>query len=391
MGKMDIKRKDNPRLLQKPLKDGRQSLFLEYYFQHREYYDEQLGRHVVKHDRRKEALGLYLLPNPRTPYEREQNRIILEEAQAIRLKKEEEFKSTRMGYNLQTTRYKNFFDWFDLYISHYTKADIKHIVRSKTQFQAFLKDHYPFFSETIKPEQISKVMVQEFVTYLQHKFKGEGPHTVFQRFKKVIRAAVDENVIAKNPCLNVVCKIDTHTLRKEVLSKGELQQLLTTDYSDLNTEVCKAFIFTLYTGARFCDVSSLRFSHIDYGNKLLLFEQKKTKGRSSNSHVEIPLSDELLSLIGARPKTDELIFQLPTATGCQKMLTKWVKRAGIDKHITWHCGRHSFATLMLANGVDVKTTASLLGHSGLKHVDKYVRAVDHLKRDAIKNLPTLNL
>lgn len=173
--------------------------------------------------------------------------------------------------------------------------------------------------------------------------------------------------------MNVICKIDTHTLRKEVLSREEIQQLLSTDYSGLNAEVCRAFIFSLYTGVRYCDVCQLRFSNIDYANKLLLFEQLKTKGRSSNSHVEIPLNEGLLSLIGVRPRTDELIFNLPSNTMCLRVLRHWVKRAGIDKHITWHCARHSFATLMLANGVDVKTTASLLGHSGLKHVDKYVR------------------
>lgn len=143
-------------------------------------------------------------------------------------------------------------------------------------------------------------MIREFVTYLQGKFKGEGPHTVFQRFKKVIKAAVDENVLAKNPCLNVICKIDTHTLRKEVLSREEIQQLLSTDYSGLNAEVCRAFIFSLYTGVRYCDVCQLRFSNIDYANKLLLFEQLKTKGRSLNSHVEIPLNEGLLSFVPER-------------------------------------------------------------------------------------------
>ena len=350
MGKLDVKSKQNPRLLQKTLADGRKSLYLEYYYQHREYYDEELGRHVVKHDRRKEFLSLYILPNPRTPREREQNRITLEEAQVIRARKEEEFRSTCMGYKVKTTRYKNFFDWFDIYISNYSKADIVHITRSKVQFQEFLREKYPFFGNSIKPEQITKDMIREFVTYLQGKFKGEGPHTVFQRFKKVIKAAVDETVMAKNPCLNVICKIDTHTLRKEVLSKEEIQQLLSTDYSGLNAEVCRAFIFSLYTGVRYCDVCQLRFSNIDYANKMLLFEQMKTKGRSSNSHVEIPLSDGLLSLIGVRPRTDEFIFNLPSNTMCLQVLRHWVERAGIDKHITWHCARHSFATLMLANG-----------------------------------------
>ena len=52
---------------------------------------------------------------------------------------------------------------------------------------------------------------------------------------------------------------------------------------------------------------------------------------------------------------------------------------GIDKHISWHCARHSFAVNILNNGANIKTFTNLLGHSGLKHTEKYTHAVDELK------------
>ena len=55
----------------------------------------------------------------------------------------------------------------------------------------------------------------------------------------------------------------------------------------------------------------------------------------------------------------------------------------------FHCGRHSFAVNILNNGANIKTVASLLGHSGLKHTEKYTRAVDKLKEEAINSLPEL--
>jgi site-specific recombinase XerD len=67
-----------------------------------------------------------------------------------------------------------------------------------------------------------------------------------------------------------------------------------------------------------------------------------------------------------------------------------VRRAGINKHITWHCARHSFAVNILNKGANIKTVSSLLGHSGLKHTEKYTRAVDELKKAAIDSLPELN-
>ena len=55
----------------------------------------------------------------------------------------------------------------------------------------------------------------------------------------------------------------------------------------------------------------------------------------------------------------------------------------------FHCLRHSFAVNILNNGANIKTVASLLGHSGLKYTEKYTRAVDKLKEEAINSLPEL--
>jgi len=85
------------------------------------------------------------------------------------------------------------------------------------------------------------------------------------------------------------------------------------------------------------------------------------------------------------------IFSLPLYESCSKSAKRWVKRAGINKHISWHCARHSFAANILNNGANTQTITSLLGHSGLKHTEKYTRAVDKLKSEAINSLPALNM
>lgn len=141
-------------------------------------------------------------------------------------------------------------------------------------------------------------------------------------------------------------------------------------------------------------MKSLTFSNVDYSNRLLKFEQNKTRGHSANSGVVIPLNDGLLRLIG-EPTGDQTkdspIFPLPSYEMCLKALKRWVKRAGIEKHISWHCARHSFAVNILNNGANIKTVASLLGHSGLKHTEKYTRAIDKLKEDAINSLPQIDI
>jgi integrase len=133
----------------------------------------------------------------------------------------------------------------------------------------------------------------------------------------------------------------------------------------------------------------MRYSNVDFANKTLRFEQQKTSGRSKASGVVTPLNDWLLSIIG-KPQTsnDEHIFILPVHSACIKSLQRWTQLAGIDKHITWHCARHSFALNILNNGANIKTVASLLGHSGLQYVEKYTRAIDELKTAAINSLET---
>lgn len=387
---------DNPKLGAKILSDGRESLFLDYYFGYTMAYSEEQGKMVTKKDRQREFLKLYLWQAPRTPLERQQNKEVLELAKKLRFERGQQLLEDLEGYRLKKDRQINFLDYFQAYIDNYTKKDIRMIGIALQRFKDFLKDtpEYAKYTKNIKPEQITKDMVIDFTEYLQSRSKGEGAKSIYQRFKKVINYALEHDILKKNPCTGVTIKIDDQILRKEVLSMEEIQTLISTHHEKENPIIKRAFIFCLYCGLRFCDVKDLTFANVDYSNKILKFEQSKTKGHSANSGVVIPLNDGLLKLIGEptdEQDKDSLIFPLPSYDMCLKALKRWVKQAGINKHISWHCARHSFAVNILNNGANIKTVASLLGHSGLKHTEKYTRAVDKLKEDAINSLPTLNL
>ena len=411
MAKLENKSKDNPRLEQRLLADGQISLYLEYYLgRESEPVLDEFGEPVlyeggkmagtpkfkVRHIRRKENLNLYLVANPRTPIERNHNKETLQLAKKIRQEREQELLENSEGYRLKKDRQINFLDYFQNYIDNYTKKDIRMMQIALQRFKDFLKEtpEYTKFAKSIKPEQLNKDMMVVFTEYLQSRSIGEGAKSIYQRFKKVINYAIEHDVITKNPCTGVVIKVDAQILRKDVLSLDEVQKLIATNDEKQNPEIRRAFIFCLYCGLRYCDVKDLTFANVDYSNRLLKFEQNKTKGHSANSGVIIPLNDGLLRLLGEptiNQNKDSLIFTLPSYEMCLKSLKRWVKRAGIDKHISWHCARHSFAVNILNNGANIKTVASLLGHSGLKHTEKYTRAVDKLKEDAINSLPELKI
>jgi site-specific recombinase XerD len=85
-------------------------------------------------------------------------------------------------------------------------------------------------------------------------------------------------------------------------------------------------------------------------------------------------------------ESDELIFTLQTLWGTERVLVEWVKEAKITKHVTFHCARHTFATLMLTQGADLYTTSKLLGHTSVKTTEIYAKIVDQKKVEAVNLL-----
>src|SRR6185369_13809706 len=168
--------------------------------------------------------------------------------------------------------------------------------------------------------------------------------------------------------------------KKDTLTMGEIQKLAATQTE--SDEVKRAFLFTCMTGLAWVDVKLLQWKNISEGT--MTINRKKLSEESEP--VTINLNDAATKLIGHPGKKDEFVFDLPTANGCNKTLKAWVKRAGIKKKITWHNGRHSFGTNLIFLGADVIVASSLLGHSTLRHTQRYLRAANELKQRATDKL-----
>jgi len=416
MAKLENKSKDNPRLEQRLLSDGQISLYLEYYLgRESEPVLDEFGEPVlyesgkmagtpkfkIRHIRQKENLNLYLVANPRTPIERNHNKETLQLAKRIRQEREQEYLNEEKGYRLQKKESVNFLVFFKEYIDAYQKKDKRMIQIALSRFNDFLHDtpEYNKYIGKIKPEQITNDMVEAFTEYLQTRSIGEGAKSIYQRFKKVFKScAIKYNINYQRPFVdhegkNISITVDEDALIKDFLSPEEERLLIDTHYTGENPEIRNAFIFCLYTGMRFCDVKDLTFGNFDFANRFLSYEQNKTKGHSKHSTVTLPLDEALYSLIAdkvATAKKDTLVFNLPSHTMCLKALRRWTKRAGIDKHITWHCARHSFGTNMAATaaqkGFSVRVVQEMMGHSSLKYTERYTRVVDEQKKAAMAEL-----
>ena len=387
----------NPKLGAKILSNGTESLFLDFYYGTSKVYDPDKDKMVEKKTRKREYLKLYLWRAPRNPQERTDNKQTLELAKKIRDEREQETKEIMEGYRIRVDD-KNLLTYWDNFIEETVVADKRLLKASLRNFREFLKEEYPMFADRIEAKQLRPEMMQKFADYLVDNHRGQGAETYYRRFRRLINKAVKAGVIKRSPCYdkdgNSIAPPKTNDiLAKDILSADELQRLFATHYDRENPEIRRAFAMTCYSGIRHCDIVKLTYSDVDYSNKVLKFRQSKVAGHSSKSGVNIPLNDTLLSIIGEKPDDakDDFIFHLPSDTMCLRALRHWTKRAGIDKHITWHCGRHSFATVLLSNGANIKVVSELLGHSSLKFTEIYVRAVDELKKEAINSLPTLEV
>lgn len=388
---------DNPRLGARLRADGRESLFLEYYLGYRSVESSVTGKDYKKTQRRRESLNLYLWAFPRTTEERRQNARVLELAKRLRDDRAGEVVAQGRGYNIFSERDIDVVGWMGRYAQHYVKADVRTLKASLNAFRDFLTRHRKPRVETVAQRDqrremavlpaadLSVQMCRDFADYLKSTHKGEGAHTYFARWKKMIIAMKDAGALTTNPAEKVKMRVDASTIRKDILTLEEIHRLASSHNERENTEVRRAFLFCCYTGLRFADVKELTYANVDRSMMRLRFEQCKVVGQSSASGVSLPLNEGHLALIGeGKPK--EKIFKLPSHTMCLKSLQRWVKRAGIDKHITWHCARHSFAVNVLIGGTDIRTLASLLGHAGLDVVEKYTRVIDSRKTDAMNSL-----
>lgn len=195
----------------------------------------------------------------------------------------------------------------------------------------------------------------------------------------MLRQAVREKVLTTNPSTDVLNRRGI-SVKKDILSMEEIQKLATAMCG--NAEVKRAFLFACNTGLRYCDIKELTWSNI---NENIL----KVTPAKTGKPVIVLLNASAQKLLGLTAGKEEKIFRLPSHTGISKSLKSWAKRAGVQKHITFHVARHSFATNLIIYKNDVNTVSSLMGHSSLVETQKYVRLVKALTEQAVNSLPAL--
>lgn len=178
----------------------------------------------------------------------------------------------------------------------------------------------------------------------------------------------------------------TAEVAREYLTLEEVKKLAATP---CNYPILKAtFLFSCLTGLRKSDIEKLTWGEIHkLGNfTRIIFRQKKTGGQEY-----LDISDQAAAYLGTRRNDVDRVFEGFTYGSWTSLeLKRWALAAGITKNITFHCGRHTFAVMMLDLGADIYTVSKLLGHRELSTTQIYAKVLDKNKQAAVSLIPNIN-
>ena len=357
------------------IKNGTQlSFYLDYYPGYRDAASMKVLRH--------ESLGIYIFAKPRNQREREYNERMTEKAEALRCRRYESIVNERYDFFDKEKQKGDFLAYFK------QKAEARNM-----KWLNVYKHFETFCSGKCLFGEISVELCNRFKEYLYtavqtlHKSRRLHTNTIaayWSTFRAVLHTAYREHKIQENPN-GFLEKIDCIPTEKEHLSQPELVRLAGTPCDE--SELKKAFLFACLTGLRKSDIKALTWNRIQpYGDggMYISVRMQKTKQIVNN-----PVSNEALELIGfydCAHEPEAKVFPGFKDGMTGTALRKWLKAAGITKHITFHCARHTFGSLQVEAGTGIYTVQHMLGHKNVETTQIYANMTDSSKRESINRI-----
>lgn len=367
MRKATKKVKEPVKIRFKECKNGSKSIYLDIY---------QDGK------RRYEFLKLYLIPE-KTPFDKEQNEVKLNAANAIKSQMVIDLANGKAG--IKSTAYKKMLlsDLMAVYAKE-RAAKGQSLKRSLTiKAAAKLIEQY---KEKATLANVDKDFCKGLAEYLKTaKVKGgktiskSSAQAYFAIFNAALNFAMRRGIIEANPTrlMEADEKPTRGNEQREYLTIDELRQMMSTPTND---KVKKPFLFGCFTGLRFGDIMSLCWSDIvtNEGKNFVSIQTEKTQKRV---FIPIPNEADILPERGMA-KDSDFVFERISNVWANQVISQWADRARINKYVTFHTSRHTYATMLLTKGADLYTVSKLLGHSEIKTTQIYADIIDKKKEEA---------
>lgn len=341
-----------------------------------------------------EYLNLHLVPEL-TRADKQRNKETLNLAEAIRGKRSLEVRSEGFGLDAAVHEDALFHDVMRKIIDRKdgtTKVSwqncLSHVLRYDPNKRIKFRDITPRWVRGFRDYLDTKAMqwdIDDRKRDVEPKPISQGTKALmFQKFCSVFNIAMREGIIRMNPAASVERFREPESDR-QFLTLDEIRQLRQTPPP--NEHLAQAFFFSCLTGLRWSDIVKLRWREVQewHGATRIVFNQQKTGGLEY-----LDLNEQAAAMLGTRGKPAEHVFPaLGPIQAARIGIAAWVKSAGINKHITFHCARHTFAVMMLDLGVDLYTLSKLMGHKNIETTQVYAKILDKNKIAAVNKIPKI--
>ena len=361
----------------KQLKNGNQSIYLDIY---------KDGKRVY------EFLKLYLVPEVGREKQvlKQKNKETMVVANVIKSQRILDIKNGMAGIESSTKGKMNLFDYMDKFARYKRHINPDYDLSPLTCIKNVI---IAYKGKNILIKDIDRKWCIGFIEYLNtaksHRGKPLSKNTIrtyYRCFSIVIKKAAKDGFLQRNP-LELIDSEDKPNGSDEervYLTLDEVKMLEKTPCRD--NGVKRAFMFSCFCGLRISDVRALRWDDLTniegedgMSHYRLSVMMKKTK-----RHISYLLSNEAIRWLPEKGESELVFDNLCKKSKLCIVVKEWVKSAGINKYVTFHTARHTFATMMLTLGADIYTTSKLLGHSKIQTTEIYAKIVDKKKDEAME-------
>lgn len=372
-------KKGNVRLRKKLLANGMISLYLD-------FYPPILNTETNKYTRR-EFLKLYLYERPKNQIQKISNIENLHTAELIQIRRQNEMRKhdvysefEKEQLEIQRIGRGSFLNYFKNLADKKVGKNHQIWCSAIIHFENFLSGGDVCFKD------ITVTLMEDYKEYLlKAKNRRETGNTLARntalsyhnKLKTTLKRAYKEGKLRTD--INAgIDSIKEQESQRNFLTLNEAKKLFATPCS--KNIVYKISMFSTLTGIRYSDIAKLTWSEVQYredDGHYIRFKQKKTEGLQT-----MPISDEAYEVLGERTNDNDQVFGGLKKWDVDRVLPVWVAQAGITKHITFHCFRHTYATLQIFSGTDIFTISKMLGHKSVKTTQIYTKIIDEKKREA---------
>ena len=256
-----------------------------------------------------------------------------------------------------------------------TKATLQKYEIALKRLRDFIKIRYN--ASDISLKDINHMFISDFEIYLVASCNC-GPNTTakfMQRFRTIIIMAKNNGLIHRDPFSNY--KIRFKKVDRGYLTQEQIEIIMQKPFTTKRLEqVRDIFVFSCFTGLAYIDVKNLQETNIrtSFDGKTWIIGKREKTDVSFN----IPLLDIPRQILEkyARKLPNNMVLPVPSNQKMNAYLKEIGDLCGIEKELTFHLARHTFATLTLSKGVSIESVSKMLGHTNIKTTQIYAKITD---------------